>query len=65
MTQVNDSTCAIDLQLRLPAYFKFTRGDWNHSANIINAESGNLIVYKAEPQTHIYRLYNVVPWTGE
>lgn len=65
MKQVNDSTCTIDLQLHLPAYFKFTRGDWNHSPNIVNAEPGNLIIYKSEPRTHIFRLYDDVPWTGE
>jgi hypothetical protein len=65
MNQVNDSTCSIDLQLHLPAYFKFTRGDWEHGANILNAEPGNLIIHKAEPTTRVYRLWNLIPWTGE
>ena len=65
MEQVNDSTCAIDLQLRLPAYFKFTRGDWEHGANILNAEPGNLIIHDAKHPIRIYRLWNKIPWTGE
>ena len=30
MQQQNDGTYVIDLQLHLPAYFKFTQGDWDH-----------------------------------
>jgi len=65
MNQINDSTCSIDLQLHLPAYFKFTRGDWEHGANILNAEPGNLIIHETEPTTRVYRLWNLIPWTGE
>ena len=65
MEQVNDSTCSIDLQLHLPVYFKFTRGDWEHGANIINAEPGNLIIHDAKHTNHVYRLWDKIPWTGE
>ena len=54
MNHVNDGTYAIDLQLHLPAYFKFTRGDWNHQMFMENAEPGNLIIYKPESKTYIY-----------
>ena len=65
MEQVNDSTCSIDLQLHLPVYFKFTRGDWEHGANIVNAEPGNLIIHDAKHTNHVYRLWDKIPWTGE
>jgi hypothetical protein len=65
MKQVNDSTCSVDLQLHLPAYFKFTRGDWDHGANILNVEPGNLIIHDAKHPIRIYRLWNRIPWTGE
>ena len=65
MEQVNDSTCSIDLQLHLPVYFKFTRGDWEHGANIINAEPGNLIIHDAKHTNCVYRLWDKIPWTGE
>ena len=65
MEQVNDSTCSIDLRLHLPAYFKFTRGDWEHVANIVNAEPGNLIIHDTEHANRVYRLWDMVPWTGE
>ena len=55
----------IDLQLHLPVYFKFTRGDWEHGANIINAEPGNLIIHDAKHTNCVYRLWDKIPWTGE
>lgn len=61
MEQVNDSTCTIDLQLHLPVYFKFTRGDWEHGANIFNAEPGNLIIHDAKHTNHVYRLWDKIP----
>ena len=66
MTHVNDSTCAIDLLLHLPAYFKFTRGDWDHEAFLENSWPGrNIIIYKPEPKARIYRLEPKQPWSGE
>lgn len=65
MTQVNDSTCAIDLQLQMPAYFKFTRGSWDHEAFLDNAYQGNLIIYKPEEKPFVYHLDSDYPWTGE
>ena len=66
MTHVNDTTCAVDLQLHLPAYFKFTRGDWDHEAFLGNYYPGrNTIIYRPEPQSRIYRLDPEYPWTGE
>ena len=66
MTHVNDTTCAIDLQLHLPAYFKFTSGDWEHEAFLENSWPGrNIIIQKPEPQTRIYRLEPEEPWSNE
>ena len=61
MNPVNDSIRSIDLQLHLPAYFKFTFGDWDHTAVIGNAEQGNLIIYKPTPHAHCYELYDDMP----
>jgi len=66
MTHVNDTTCTIDLQLHLPAYFKFTRGDWDHEAFLENSWPGrNIIIQKPEPKARIYRLEPKQPWSGE
>lgn len=55
MELVNDSTCAIDLQLHLPVYFKFTTGDWDHKIFPENADDGNLIIYNADEKVYNYR----------
>ena len=47
----------IDLQLHLPAYFKFTQGDWDHQLYMENAMPGNLVIYKPQPATRIYYPY--------
>ena len=44
-------------QLHLPAYFKFTQGDWNHQLYMENAMPGNLVIYKPQPATRIYYPY--------
>ena len=62
MQQVNDSTCAIELKLHLPAYFKFTRGDWDHQALLENASEGNQIINKADQKVYTYRLNDEDPW---
>ena len=56
MKQKNDSTYTIDLQLHLPVYFKFTRGDWDHQLFMENAIPGNLVIYKPEPAIRTYLL---------
>lgn len=62
MQQVNDSTCVIELKLHMPAYFKFTRGDWDHRALLENATEGNLIINKADQKVYTYRLSDKQPW---
>lgn len=44
MTAVSDTLRAIDLRLRLPACFKFTKGDWDHqiAANPETSLGGNI-----------------------
>ena len=65
MKHVNDSTCAVDLQLHLPAYFKFTRGDWDREAFLENSWPGrNIIIQKPEPKARIYRLQEEEPWSN-
>ncbi len=59
---VNDSTRTIDLDMYLPAYFKFTRGDWDSQAIIGNAEQGNLIISSPETSNRAYKLYG---WADE
>jgi predicted alpha/beta superfamily hydrolase len=57
MKQQSDGTYVIDLQLHLPAYFKFTQGDWDHQLYMENAMPGNLVIYKPQPATRIYYPY--------
>ena len=57
MQRQSDGTYTIDLELHLPAYFKFTKGDWNHQLFMENAAQGNLIIYKPQPATRIYYPY--------
>lgn len=53
MNQVNDSTYTIDLNLRLPAEYKFTQGTWEHQPFPKNTVPGNLRI--ADPnKTVIY-----------
>ncbi|MBQ7422855.1 MAG: hypothetical protein IJV27_12055 [Prevotella sp.] len=62
MKILNDSTCAIDLPLHLPALFKITRGSWDTQAVISNADDGNLIISRPEPHSHIYKLDEECQW---
>ena len=57
MQRQSDGTYTIDLELHLPAYFKFTKGDWNHQLFMENAAQGNLIIYKPQPATRVYYPY--------
>lgn len=64
MKHINDSTCVFDADVHLPAYFKFTRGNWEHQAYLDNAcPQRNIIIYKPEPKVHIYHLEPEYPWT--
>lgn len=53
MNQINDSTYTIDLNLKLPAEYKFTQGTWEHQPFPKNTVPGNLRI--ADPnKTVIY-----------
>lgn len=41
MKVLNDTTRVIELNLRLPAEFKFTKGSWDYQYYIINGDAGN------------------------
>ena len=41
MQALNDTTRVIDLNLRLPAEFKFTKGSWDYQYFIVNGDPGN------------------------
>ena len=41
MQVLNDTTRVIDLNLRLPAEFKFTKGSWDYQYFIVNGDPGN------------------------
>lgn len=41
MQVLNDTTRVIDLNLRLPAEFKFTKGSWDYQYFIENGDPGN------------------------
>jgi hypothetical protein len=57
MQQQSDGTYTIDLQLHLPAYFKFTQGDWDHQLFMKNAMPGNLVIYKPLPSSRTYFIF--------
>ena len=62
MKHVNDTTVAVDLQLHLPAYFKFTKGDWDHQAFMENAPEGNLIIANPKTKKRVYHLVDDYSW---
>ena len=51
MQVLNDTTRVIDLNLRLPAEFKFTKGSWDYQYFIENGDPGNQRI--ASPQKAI------------
>lgn len=54
LNQVNDSTYSIDLNLRLPAEFKFTLGSWDTPIIPDNAYNNNLRIYSPEKANKRY-----------
>ncbi|MDE6410520.1 MAG: hypothetical protein K2K81_09825 [Muribaculaceae bacterium] len=56
MTKINDTTRAIDLNLQLPAEFKFTQGDWDSAIGISNGDSGNIRISSPERTSKHYTL---------
>lgn len=54
MIQVNDSTYSIDLNLKLPAEFKFTQGSWESQIMPQNAYLGNLRIHQPDKSNKHY-----------
>ncbi|MFG6427542.1 MAG: hypothetical protein K1W14_14250 [Muribaculaceae bacterium] len=54
MNKNEDNTYSIDLNLRLPAEFKFTQGSWESQIIPANACIGNLRIYSPEKTTKHY-----------
>ena len=55
MKVLNDSTRVINLSLRLPAEFKFTKGNWENAFFITNGEPGNLRISSPEKTVKHYK----------
>ena len=57
LKHVNDSVRAIDIDLHLPALFKFTLGDWKYDASFENSYYGaNLEINNIERKNYRYIL---------
>lgn len=46
MNKIDDTTYTIDLDLMLPAEFKFTQGSWDSQIGLSNSYNGNQRIYK-------------------
>lgn len=57
MNQVNDSTYTIDLNLRLPAEYKFTQGTWEQQPFPKNTVPGNLRIDNPKKTVKYYETY--------
>ena len=57
MEVLNDTTRVIDLNLRLPAEFKFTRGSWEYQYFITNGEPCNLRISSPEKAVKYYKTH--------
>lgn len=55
MTKVNDSTYSVDLNVKLPAEYKFTRGSWDNQPYIDNSFNGNQRIHTPAQATKRYR----------
>lgn len=54
---MNDSTYSIDLNLQLPAEFKFTQGSWENQIEVENAIPGNLRITNPLKADKHYRAF--------
>lgn len=57
MNQVNDSTYTIDINLRLPAEYKFTQGTWEQQLFPKNTVPGNLRISSPEKAVKYYQTF--------
>lgn len=62
LEHVNDSVRSIDVDLHLPAMFKFTLGSWDYECCLDNAEDGETLQINSTERT-TYR-YNLNEWVG-
>lgn len=57
MEVLNDTTRVIDLNLRLPAEFKFTKGSWDYQYYIENGDPGNVRIASPEKTVKHYKTF--------
>ena len=57
MQVLNDTTRVIDLNLRLPAEFKFTKGSWDYQYFIKNGDPGNQRISSPEKAIKHYKTH--------
>ena len=57
MKVLNDTTRVIDLNLQLPAEFKFTKGSWENAFFITNGEPGNLRISSPAKAVKHYKTF--------
>ena len=57
MNRIDDNTYAIDLELNLPAEFKFTQGSWDSQLTPANAVPGNLCISRPTNATRHYKTF--------
>lgn len=55
MTQVNDTTYSVDLKVKLPAEYKFTRGSWDNQPFLNNSFNGNQRIHTTAQATKRYQ----------
>ena len=57
MSVLNDTTRVIDLNLRLPAEFKFTKGTWESGFYIKNGGAGNIRIASPKKSVKHYKTF--------
>ncbi len=57
MRRIDDTTYAIDLELKLPAEYKFTRGSWDNQPYISNSFNGNQRIHHPARATKCYQAF--------
>lgn len=57
MNQLNDSTYAIDLKVKFPAEYKFTRGTWDNQPFLTNSFNGNQRIHSTARASKHYKAF--------
>lgn len=66
MKHVNDTVRAIDVDLHLPAQFKFTKGSWKYEATFESSYTGpNQVINSKQRTNYRYILYKDGWWEQE